>query len=105
MKNRFHVLIAFLLLICMGSYAQKPIFQHPEGRYIKVNGANLWIEKAGKGDPLFLISGGPGGTHVGLHSFDSLEDACTLIYIDNFGRGKSDTAKNVSEYSINRDVE
>ena len=59
----------------------------------------------GRGDPLFLISGGPGGSHVGMHSFDGLKDSSTLVYIDNFGRGKSDTATDVKDYSIDRDVE
>ena len=80
-------------------------FVHPDGKFITVNGAKLWVEIAGKGDPLFLISGGPGSAHVGMHSFDALKDSCTLVYIDNFGRGKSDTAKNVSEYSVARDIE
>jgi len=104
MLKRFVFLITFLFSAqCI--LGQKPAFQHPEGKYVKVNGYNLWIETVGKGDPLFLISGGPGVAHVGLHSFDPLQDAFTLIYIDNLGRGKSDSAKNVSEYTINRDVE
>jgi hypothetical protein len=66
-------------------------FQHPDGKYVKVNGAKLWIEIEGAGDALFLISGGPGNAHVGMHSFAPLKDSGTLVYIDNFGRGKSDT--------------
>jgi proline iminopeptidase len=80
-------------------------FQHPDGKYVKVNGAKLWIEIEGAGDALFLISGGPGNAHVGMHSFAPLKDSGTLVYIDNFGRGKSDTAKTSNEYSISRDVE
>jgi|SRR6185312_2333259 len=85
--------------------AQLLPFQHPGGKYVTVNGAKLWVETEGHGDPLFLISGGPGGAHTGLHSFDKLQDSSTLIFIDNFGRGKSDTAKDIKEYSISRDVE
>src|SRR5271156_5207422 len=103
MKKLF-VLLFFILHSSFFTLKAQP-FQHPPGKYVNVNGANLWVETVGKGDPLFLISGGPGGTHVGLHSFDSLQDVCTLVYIDNFGRGKSDTAKNVSEYTLSRDVE
>lgn len=97
----------FSALVCLSvtiSLAQAK-FVHPEGKFVTVNGAKLWIETEGTGDPLFLISGGPGGSHVGLHSFSPLKDSCLLVYIDNFGRGKSDTAKNVEEYSISRDVE
>jgi proline iminopeptidase len=90
-----------LFLFCI-SNAQT--FQHPPGKYVTVNGAKLWIEIEGKGDPLFLIAGGPGNAHVYLHAFDSLQNQNTLVFIDNFGRGKSDTAKDVKEYSIDRDV-
>lgn len=104
MRKQF---ISCLLLLSILSpvFAQQSSFQHPSGQYIKVNGANLWVEITGKGDPLFLISGGPGNAHIGLHSFDSLKDVCTLVYVDYFGRGKSDTANDVSEYSLNRDIE
>jgi Predicted hydrolases or acyltransferases (alpha/beta hydrolase superfamily) len=37
--------------------------------------------------------------------FDSLSTTNTLVYFDAFGRGKSDTAKNVTEYSLQRDIE
>ncbi|MES1225838.1 MAG: alpha/beta hydrolase, partial [Bacteroidota bacterium] len=54
---------------------------------------------------IFFIAGGPGGTHYGLRSFDSLSTTNTLVYFDGFGRGKSDTAKNVKEYTLERDIE
>jgi proline iminopeptidase len=99
----FSIVLNFGLFL--SSFSQTIPFKHPDGKFVKVNGANLWIETEGKGDPLFLISGGPGGSHVGLHSFSPLKDSCTIVYIDNFGRGKSDTAKVVTEYSLKRDVE
>ena len=101
-KNLF--LFAVLVLNFSNCFSQTK-FIHPEGKYITVNGYKLWVETEGSGDPLFLIAGGPGNAHEYLHSFDSLQNSCMLVFIDNFGRGKSDTAKNVSEYSVNRDVE
>jgi proline iminopeptidase len=100
-----HIICFLMLAFVTVTLPAQQSFQHPPGKYVHVNGANLWIETEGNGPPLFLISGGPGGSHVGLHSFDSLQNTCTLVFIDNFGRGKSDTAKNVTEYSIDRDVE
>lgn len=78
-----------------------------DGQYYSVNGAKLWVVTVGTGEPLILISGGPGGNHLGLRSFDSLsvKGNIKLIYFDAFGRGKSDTAKNVKEYTIERDIE
>lgn len=97
--------LAFIFWILFSrAYAAGITFQHPEGKFYKINGANLWTETIGKGDPLFLISGGPGGAHAGMHNFDALQDSCTLVYVDYFGRGKSDTAKSPTEYSIERDI-
>ena len=70
-----------------------------------MNGAKLWTVSFGKGDPLFFIAGGPGGSHYGLRSFDTLSSQYTLVYFDGLGRGKSDTAKKVSEYTLDRDIE
>jgi len=103
MKPLYYFL--FLVLISFKVAAQHVPFQHPAGQFISVNSAKLWVETEGQGDPLFIIAGGPGGAHAGYHVFDGLKDSCTLVYIDNFGRGKSDTAKDVKEYTINRDVE
>ncbi len=99
------VSLTLILFTTIFVSAQNNKFQHPEGKYLKVNGANLWVETEGSGDPLFLISGGPGGSHVGLHSFSGLKDSSTLVYIDNYGRGKSEVANDPSDYSMNRDVE
>jgi len=76
-----------------------------DGKYYEVNGAQLWTVSFGQGEPLFFIAGGPGGTHYGLRSFDSLSTTHTLVYYDGYGRGKSDTALDVKEYTLDRDIE
>lgn len=76
-----------------------------DGQYYTVNGAKLWVVTVGQGDPLFMIAGGPGGAHIGLRSFDSLASKFQLIYFDGFGRGKSDEAKDVKDYTLERDIE
>jgi proline iminopeptidase len=58
----------------------------------------------GKGDPIFFIAGGAGDAHPYLCSFDFLSTNHLLVYFDAFGWGKSDTAKNVKEYSLDRDI-
>ena len=79
---------------------------YTDGQYYTVNGAKLWVVSVGKGEPLILIAGGPGGAHLGLRRFDSLAKSnIQLIYFDAFGRGKSDTAKDVKEYTLERDIE
>lgn len=77
-----------------------------DGQYFTVNGAKLWVVTVGKGVPLIIIPGGPGGAHLPYRRFDSLAKSnIQLIYFDAFGRGKSDTAKDVKEYSLQRDIE
>jgi len=99
----------FFLLSCIAALSVSAQIKYPDsqndGKYVTVNGARLWVVTVGKGDPLILISGGPGGAHVGLRRFDSLASNYMLIYYDAFGRGKSDTAKDVKEYTIERDVD
>ena len=78
------------------------------GKYYTVNGAKLWTVTSGTGtDPLIIIPGGPGGNHLSYRVFDSLTIGTNIqvIYFDAFGRGKSDTARDVKEYSLERDIE
>ncbi|MEJ2494950.1 MAG: alpha/beta hydrolase [Ignavibacteriaceae bacterium] len=102
MKTRLTILFALILSITI--YAQFPDSE-TDGKYYEVNGAKLWVVSFGEGEPLFFIAGGPGGTHYGLRRFDSLSTTNTLVYYDAFGRGKSDTAKVVTEYTIERDID
>lgn len=103
MKKYFIIII--LLLLSINLVAQPFPDSHTDGEYYEVNGAKLWVVSFGEGDPLFLIAGGPGGSHYGLRSFDSLSTTNTLVYYDAFGRGKSDTASDVTEYTLERDIE
>ncbi len=97
---------AFLLLFLSTLSTAQPFPEsQTDGKYYTVNGAKLWTVSFGKGDPIFFIAGGPGGAHYGLRSFDSLSTTNTLVYFDNFGRGKSDTATDVRQYSLERDIE
>jgi proline iminopeptidase len=100
-------LIIILLLLFAATHAQiKTVDSNTDGKYVHVNGAKLWVVTVGEGDPIILIAGGPGNAHVGLRSFDQLaQNHHQLIYFDAFGRGKSDTALNVNEYTLNRDIE
>lgn len=96
-----------LLLLCNWLIAQEYPSSWTDGQYYEVNGAKLWVVTVGTGKPLILIAGGPGGAHKGLRSFDSLSELgdIQLIYFDGYGRGKSDTASDVKEYSLERDIE
>lgn len=109
--KRFLLLILFSnITLFVNCQATKDTIHYSDswndGKYYTVNGAKLWVVTVGKGEPLILIAGGPGGTHRGLRRFDSLAKSnIQLIYFDGFGRGKSDTAKDVKEYTLERDIE
>jgi proline iminopeptidase len=79
--------------------------KHAPGDFVVVNGAKLWYESEGKGEPLLLVPGGPGSAHYFEPYFSSLAASNRLIYFDAFGRGKSDRAKSPKEYTFARDVE
>ena len=96
------VLITFSFLF---AYSQSYPDSFTGGKYVTVNDAKLWVVEVGKGDPMIIIPGGPGGAHPGYRVFDSLAKDNEIIYYDAFGRGKSDTAKDVKEYSLARDID
>ena len=103
MKIIINTFLFFILTISI--YAQNFPDSETDGKYYEVNGAKIWTVSFGNGEPIFFIAGGPGNAHYYLRSFDSLSTTNTLVYFDAFGRGKSDTAKNVAEYSLQRDIE
>lgn len=107
MKRFYAILmLAFCTVASHAQTATSTVNSLTDGKYVTVNGAKLWVVTVGEGDPIIFIAGGPGGAHVGLRSFDPLALAHhQLIYFDAFGRGKSDTAKVVSEYTLERDIE
>jgi len=103
MKLHFNILLFLALTIAV--FGQSFPDSETDGKYFAINDTKIWTVSFGQGEPLFLIAGGPGNAHSYLRSFDSLSTTNSLIYFDGFGRGKSDTAKNVTEYSLERDIE
>jgi len=99
------ITVAIFLFHTTSLFSQAFPDSHTDGKYYTINGAKIWTVSFGTGDPLFFIAGGPGGVHYGLRSFDSLSTTNTLVYYDGFGRGKSDIAKDVKEYTLERDIE
>jgi proline iminopeptidase len=95
-----------LLLITLSITANGQTFLDSEsdGKFYIINGTKIWTVSFGNGEPLFLIAGGPGNAHSYLRGFDSLSTTNTLVYFDGFGRGKSDTANIVTEYTLERDI-
>ncbi len=76
-----------------------------DGKYFNINGSKIWTVTVGNGEPLFIVPGGPGNSHITYRAFDSLYKDCMIVYYDPFGTGKSDTAKTITEYSLERSIE
>src|SRR5690349_4345303 len=77
----------------------------PTGAYVTVKGTRLWYISEGKGEPIVIISGGPGAAHYLYPYFSALADSHQVIYLDSFGSGNSDRAKSRAEYTFSRHVD
>lgn len=73
---------------------------------IDVGDAELYVEEEGKGTPLILINGGPGGTHHYFHPwFSKAKKYARVIYYDQRGCGLSDYEPGEEGYSVHQAVE
>lgn len=81
-------------------------FEHAPGDWHDVRGHRLWIEQHGSGDPVLLLAGlGPAGSHVVFHPhFDALAADHRVIYLDLYGRGRSDRPDDLHDITFAGDV-
>ncbi len=98
-----------LLLFCFqSSFSQQDtlIFAQFESKYFNIDGYNINVEIKGTGDPIFFLPGGPGNSHDYMQgNFGQYYKTNTVVFFDWLGRGKSDNAIDISEYSVENDVE
>ena len=103
--------LAFLLtLITLFAFSQnlpeKDIYDKFESKIYTIDGYNYNVEVLGEGDPIFFLPGGPGNSHDYMQgNFGQYYKTNTVVFFDWLGRGKSDNAKDTSEYSVENDVE
>lgn len=92
-------------LLLLTALLAQPL-HHPKGEFIAVNGARLWVESEGTGEPLILIAGGPGFSHAYFHPFFStLSNTHRVIYYDALGCGASERPASPNDYTLERAVE
>lgn len=102
-KSKLFLLIIFLFACQIKIFSQNNIEQD---NFATVNGEKIWYQIKGEGDPIVLIPGGPGNSHLYFTPwFDQLAKNYKVIYFDAFGRGKSSRAKSREDYSFQRDVD
>jgi len=74
-------------------------------RWINVGDCKLYVEEEGKGIPIVLLHGGPGGTHNSFHPhFSRAKDFARIIYYDQRGCGLSDYQKG-NGYTVDQAVD
>src|ERR1035437_3881221 len=77
-----------------------------EEGYIDANGVFIYYKTFGKGDPLFIVHGGPGASHdYFLPYLIPLVRHNRLIFIDERGSGKSQKLEDISAYTVENMVE
>jgi proline iminopeptidase len=81
-------------------------FTHPAGELVTVATRKLWVEREGSGPPLVFLGGfGPAGSHVVFHPHTSrLADRFECVYVDLFGRGRSEHPADLHEVTFESDV-
>lgn len=101
--------IFFLFLMCLYSckaQVNPSIFEKFESKTITIDGYNIHLEVKGEGNPIFFLPGGPGNSHDYMQgNFGHYHKSNTVVFFDWLGRGLSDNAKDVTEYSVEADVD
>jgi proline iminopeptidase len=85
---------------------QTPPILHPPGRHVLVRGRRLWVESEGEGETVLLLAGfGPAGSHLVFHpQFSALADTHRVVYVDLYGRGRSDAPEDLHSVTFDDDV-
>jgi proline iminopeptidase len=98
--------ITLSLVTATVSAQQDPeIFEKFESKFYTIDGYKINVEVLGSGDPIFFLPGGPGNSHDYMQgNFGQYYKTNTVVFFDWLGRGKSDDAKDASEYSVEADV-
>ncbi|MFK7747030.1 MAG: alpha/beta fold hydrolase, partial [Kordia sp.] len=107
MRLQLRFLCILLLTISSTIFAQQQadIFDKFESKFYTIDGYKINVEVKGSGDPIFFLPGGPGNSHDYMQgNFGQYYKTNTVVFFDFLGRGKSDDAKNPSEYSVENDV-
>ncbi len=100
------LLLSFLFVSCLSAQQDPDIFDKFESKFYEIDGYKINVEVKGTGDPIFFLPGGPGNSHDYMQgNFGQYYKTHKVVFFDFLGRGKSDDAKSMSEYSVESDVD
>ncbi len=104
----FIFLVVFLFCSCSGNKESKstsPALTIGESHLV-VPGGNIWykVTGTGKGVPVVLLHGGPGGSSFYLKPFEDLGNDRQVVRYDQLGSGKSDVITDTTMFTIDHFV-
>jgi proline iminopeptidase len=107
MRRMIFVAVALAVTSFAFAAKQEPTTAFPidEG-YVDANGVLIYYKALGKGDPLFIVHGGPGASHdYFLPHLIPLARTNRLVFIDERGSGRSEKLDDVKQYTVENMVE
>ncbi|MCP4583039.1 MAG: alpha/beta fold hydrolase [candidate division Zixibacteria bacterium] len=95
-RSNFKLLIIILSVLGVLMLACTPQQSAVEEGRIEINGIEIYYKMMGSGDPIFVLSGGPGDALETMRPFEALADEYKLIFYDQRAAcrstGDADTA-------------
>lgn len=95
-KTTFHKIIFSFLIFQFSIISAQDKFKTPYGNnsavgeYVRINGANIYYEEYGKGEPLLIIHGCGADIKAMEYQIDFFKDKYRVIVADSRGQGKSE---------------
>ena len=83
--------ILSLLVLIHFSFVALAQLKESEGK-VGVQGGKIWYRVIGKGKgiPILMLHGGPGGTSRSFYQFESIGKDRPIVLFDQLGSGRSD---------------
>ncbi len=83
--------------------------RHPAARegFVQVPGGRVWyrVVGSGRGTPLLVLHGGPGGSSIYLRPLEALANERPVVFYDQLGGGRSDRPADTTLWNTERFVE
>lgn len=105
MQKILFILVLSILSFSFYGQPEPDIFEKFTSQFIEIDSYKINVELLGEGDPIFFFPGGPGNSHDYMQgNFGHYYRSHQVVFMDLLGRGMSDDAKVVCEYSVENDV-
>ena len=105
MKLRLVALVLALAATAACAQTASPVYPAKSG-YVDAHGVLIYYVEFGRGQPLVVLHGGPGAEHsYFLPWLLPLARTHRLIFIDERGSGQSERVEDVTQYTVEKDVE